>query len=109
MNEKAPAPGLLVFLGVCTLDAIARVAAFPEPESRSVAEDFATAPEQRGILITRLSWSRFTVEASADVPLRHYPGEGPLASSCRSTSRRCKRLCGGLTSGVQGISGGRTP
>lgn len=43
MNEKAPAQGLLVFLGVCTLDTIARVAAFPEPESRSVAEDFAVA------------------------------------------------------------------
>ena len=43
MNEKATAPGLLVLLGVCTLDTIARVAAFPEPESRSVAEDFAIA------------------------------------------------------------------
>lgn len=41
MNQNAT--GLLVFVGACTLDTIARVAAFPEPESRTVAEDFAVA------------------------------------------------------------------
>lgn len=35
--------GLLVFMGVCTLDTIARVGCFPEPDSRTVAEDFLTA------------------------------------------------------------------
>jgi sulfofructose kinase len=42
MNEGTKGE-LLVFVGVCTLDTIALVRSFPEPDSRAVAEDFVTA------------------------------------------------------------------